>query len=234
MMDQRTIKAFLLFVALFWVSSATYANSTKHRKKLWNLNSISGPIKSDSNFLYYFEWQNRLRDVGPMFEEQIFRPFLGYQLNPSMSVWLGYAYFISISTSSKRRYENRITEQFIWKAYEHNHYQISSRTRLEQRHVNTSPNCAYRLRESVRIIFPRLKFLAVHPMIWNEVFLNLNRPGWLSQNRTLNQNRFFIGLRFIAGKHVHIELGYMNQYIPRITSNIDNHILFIGIKYHTG
>ncbi len=233
MINQRISTAFLLFIVLFWMSFATYGNSIEHQKKFWSLNAISGPIKPDSRFLYFFEFQGRIRDIGPVVEAVIFRPFLGYQLNPTMSVWLSYAYFIFPSIISGRVYENRVTEQFIWDVYEHNNYRIFLRSRLEQRRFNISKQYGYRFRQNVKVIFPKLKFLAVRPVISDEVFFNLNRPDRQIQN-AFNQNRFFIGIRFQASKRTHIQLGYMNQYVPTFDFNQDNHILYLVFSYYTG
>ena len=58
-------------------------------------------------------------------------------------------------------------------------------------------------------------------LIWDEPFLNLTHDS-MSGERFFERNRAFIGLRLPLMGHL-IEIGYLNQYIPRLT-DLTEHI----------
>ncbi|HRE32881.1 MAG TPA: DUF2490 domain-containing protein, partial [Candidatus Berkiella sp.] len=103
-------------------------------------------------------------------------------------------------------------------------FNLKSRTRLEQRKQEATPQWASRLRERLTVIIP------VDPIsiiVSDELFFNLNHPLWVS-DCSLSQNRGFIGLGIPMAKQTSIEIGYLNQYQFNKTDSMSN-IINIGL-----
>ena len=97
---------------------------------------------------------------------------------------------------------------------------FSHRIRLEARFLEDSSDDAGRFRYLVRgegglSPMPSLVF-------WNEIFLNTTRDSWTG-DEAIDRNRFFIGTK-VKIFNCRSEIGYLNQYVPRETGDISEHI----------
>ena len=70
------------------------------------------------------------------------------------------------------------------------------------------------------------------PIIWDEIFINLNNPVWVNP-QTISQNRAFAGIRFPLNTKANLVLGYLNQYHLQATQNQNNNIIFINFEFST-
>ncbi|MDI1352848.1 MAG: DUF2490 domain-containing protein, partial [bacterium] len=71
---------------------------------------------------------------------------------------------------------NRIWQQFIRDAYNNDKIILSNRTRLEEHFRSGEPGKSYRLREKTTLTLLNEIAHKVHPVTWDELFINLNEP----------------------------------------------------------
>jgi len=98
---------------------------------------------------------------------------------------------------------------------------LSLRQRLEFRDVEdiNANSIRYRLllrNEKYRIAEKQI-------VVWNEAFINLTHEEWTG-SRVFERNRFFIGPKF-EFQTFNLEVGYLNQFIPRTSRSTMEHLL---------
>lgn len=166
-------------------------------------------------------WFDNVNDLG----QSIIRPGVGYKLSDQVSVWLGYAWVRTQPEGQDHTDEHRILQQLSWdKPYSWG--SLATRTRLEQRFLNTGDDTGWRFRQFLKYTHP-LFTERVYLSLWDEVFVNFNDTDW-GVNSGFGQNRLFAGFGvFIdAKKHYRFELGYLNQFISRENQNdLMNHLI---------
>ena len=137
----------------------------------------------------------------------------------SLNFELGALYgFIQNNSSKEHRYTIQHSKNY--KLFEN--WSISTRSRLEYRIRENTPDSSQRFRVLVRAnktIDGNTKFV-----LWNEVFLNLKKDSW--GGKTMDRNRLFIGLRSLKEGH-NIEYGYLNQYVTNADLKSMGHIIVI-------
>lgn len=218
----------IAFFALFITFSAS-ANLVQ-TPGIWNLFELNGKFP-DKRFEYLIESNFHFHFNEPKFlEENINRFGLGYILNPKISLWLGYD-FIPTNNSLNHTYENRIWQQLSWIIFENKRVLFFSRTRLEQRWSNKVNGTSLRLREELRVLMPPLFSKRIKPEIFDEVFLNLNTPPWVSSG-FVHQNRLFFGVNIWLTKISTLTIGYLNQYLHRNTNSRMTHIFYTDIDIY--
>lgn len=140
---------------------------------------------------------------------------------------LGYLYAHIQSPTSR---EHRLTLQHTM-----NHgsidqsYKLSHRARLEGRFLEgVSQDNAGRFRYLLRA--DQIQFSSWGLIVWDEVFINLNKTKWNGDN-SFERNRFFIGLKKLFLESNHLEVGYLNQTVPRKTEDTSEHILALYLFF---
>ena len=105
---------------------------------------------------------------------------------------------------------------------------VQSRTRLEQRFVETDGDTGWRLREFVKTTVPLAADNRTFASVWDELFWDLNDTDW-GQRAGFRQNRVFVGPGWFLddAKKVSIEVGYLNQWVDRPGEDKMNHCLSI-------
>jgi hypothetical protein len=182
----------------------------------WNITAV-GAIHRQNElipFKYWLEGQERFGDYNRRSSQRFVRPGLGYTLNETTSIWLGYAWiYTGIPLTTTPFTEQRIWQQLLWvKRYPQ--LTLSSRTRLEQRFLDNNPKTAWRLREMIKMVSPLANYPKLSVIGSDEVFWHQN--NFVGQNnKGLDQNRFFAGLGYKVNSSVTIESGYLNQFIHR-------------------
>ena len=116
--------------------------------------------------------------------------------------------------------EYRPTLHHLYKKTLHqNHFIL--RNRLEFRDIENEDSDSLRFRSQIRwsyVLNSHFDFV-----VWDEYFLNLTNETWTGR-RLFERNRAFVGTKFKWGKE-NIELGYINQYIPRRDQSLLEHIM---------
>ncbi len=159
----------------------------------------------------------------------LIRGALGYQLNPNIGIYQGYAI---IPTYDPDRVEHRSFQELLAKQSLSGVSVLVHRMRFEQRFLEGVDDTSLRFRYFTRFTYPLNEIhdnlsLAIN----EEVFIHLNDAGG-GPHSGFNQNRLFIGLNYRVSKRFAFELGYQNQYIAGQGSADDvvNHIAFIGMQ----
>lgn len=156
------------------------------------------------------------------------RPTVGYQIQPGMTLGLGYGWTPNWSKPnlpfSARTDEHRIFQQ--WQ-YEFPAFQgqlkLQFRSRLEERfRPRVNSDTGFRFRQLAKASIPlNDRFLLA---AWDEIFFGLNKTGW-GQNAGFDQNRAFLGVGYwLVPSNLRMELGYFNQYISR-PRNADGNLM---------
>jgi len=135
---------------------------------------------------------------------------------------IGYLYAF-IQTGGQK--EHRLTLQHTQHYGSFINMTWSHRLRAETRFLERNSDSAGRVRYLVR--GEGLDVLGTSLVIWDECFFNLTREDWTG-NQFTERNRFFLGLRQKVSE-THFEFGYLNQYVPRSSLNIMEHLLVLYI-----
>lgn len=172
--------------------------------------------KEDSKLRWWFDGHLRYFEDSGGYNQSIFRPGIGYQLNPNTNVWLGYAWINELPTSGASPFdENRIWQQLIW-TKQLDRQTVFSRSRLEQRFVETGNDTGWRFRQFVKMDRPFHESSSASFVVWDEMMLDLNTTDW-GQQGSFSQNRLFLGLgaKLNGPNSPKIEIGYLNQFLRR-------------------
>jgi len=178
-----------------------------------------------SKWQWWMEGQARWFNDASKLGQSIIRPGVGYKLSDQVSVWLGYAWVRTSPSGQNHTDEHRIWQQLSWnKAYSWGG--VSTRTRLEQRFLNTGNDTGWRFRQFLKYTHP-LFTERVYLSLWDEIFVNFNNTDW-GANSGFGQNRAFAGFGvFIdSEKHYRFELGYLNQFVSlENQDDLMNHLI---------
>lgn len=185
---------------------------------LW-LNYVGDHPIGDGPWGLHLEMQNRLSEWGEDWQQLLFRTGINYQIDPKMSVSLGYAFVETFPYGelpvAAEFDEHRIYEQFSykdsWKGLDWQH-----RFRLEQRFIedlaaaNWRPENRFRymLRTTIPLTDDKKWYIA----LWDEVFLNF---GGNLDNNHFDQNRAFAGLGHKLDQHTALEVGFLEQTLQK-------------------
>lgn len=156
---------------------------------------------------------------------------LGYRLAPGKSIWAGYRWS-GHEPYNKFYQENRLFQQLLLPIRAKIDRSIF-RSRVEEIERTNQPQILIRLRERIALEFDDKIISCVHPFIYDEVFLNLNKTTY-STNRFISENRVFIGVNWSVNKTDWWELGYINQYVMAVSPSAPNqmdHIASITYNY---
>jgi len=180
----------------------------------------------DARWRWWFDAHARFFEDSNGFDQGILRPGIGYDLSTSSTLWLGYGRFDNDPSGAPSYVEHRVWQQFTW-ATKTGPGVFYSRTRLEQRFVETGDDTGWRLRQFQRYTRPLEPRSRLGLRLWDELFFDLNDTDW-GANTGFAQNRLFVGLgwTFERAEHLTLEFGYLNQFIVGSSASDSlNHIL---------
>lgn len=191
-----------------------------------SLGVVSPELK---NYKYWLEGQGRFGEDTSRFSQGMLRTGLGYALNDNTSLWLGYAFIPTEEPFATSPFdEHRIWQQLLWnKSFSFG--TITSRSRFEQRFVQTGEDVGWRFRQLLKLSTP-LPFAPDFSLVaTDEYFVNLNRTDWKADDG-FDQNRLFTGIGYNFNKNIKTEIGYMNQYIRKAqAADRISHILSVNL-----
>jgi len=179
---------------------------------------------------YYVKTEGRFYLNQYTRNELLIRPALGYTVNKRLSLWLGYDMNQTLSDSAKIR--QTIWQQSQLKMIETPAIDLLARTRVEERFPAVNPGIAYRLRERAAITFKQLN-KSLYPLIYDEVFVNVNHPAWVSI-KTLSQNRVFLGAKIPVNGQVAIIVGYLDSSHYNTGTTVREHLLSTELEIQFG
>lgn len=172
--------------------------------------------KINEDYSWWTEGQLRYDLDSQRMQQTLYRTGLLRQLKNS-EVGLLYAFI-----ESGENKEHRLAFQHAKGHGTFSGFNLSHRMRLEFRSREDADNLAERFRYLLRGQGNLTKSL--DSVIWNELFLNL-RDGTDTGPTLVERNRFFLGIRKNISDSFDMEIGYLNQYVPRTQGNIMEHIL---------
>lgn len=232
-------KAGFLVVAMYVVIVCQSANSnaqTLDDTGLWFAAFGNGEVKSidgeTTPLLWWFDTHYRLRDDTSGFNQSILRPGVGVKLNEEQALWAGYAWILTSPVQGNDVDEHRFWQQWT-STSSLGEFQVTHRSRFEQRWFETGDEVGLRWRQMLRVQralagSPRWSLIA-----WDEIFFNLNDTDWRARTG-LDQNRAFFGVGFRRSSQapVRTEVGYLNQFVND-QGGIDgmNHILSVNFYF---
>lgn len=212
--------ALLLAMLLLCVATATRAETLEDGRAWLNL-TAEGDVTQ--KWRWYLEFQPRFKEEAREFDQYIFRPGIQYRLSSNTLVGGGYAYVRS-RTADDYSNENRIWQQIVHSRTWREDIQFVSRSRLEQRFLDTGDDMGLRYRQLLRVSRPLSALPSVSPLLWNELFINLKDTDWGAQSG-FDQNRLFAGIAWRMTPDARLEFGYLNQYVRGRVQDSMNHVL---------
>ena len=216
----------LMGLSVLIAPNAAAADDTQ----LWAALFANGPVEEDSRYLVWFDGHARFSEDVSRLGVSIIRPGVGYRVNDRVSLWAGYAWVVSRADGRDSITEHRIWQQLTWRAAQPlAGITLSTRSRLEQRMIESAEETGWRARQLVKLTYPLGAGERVYLALWDEVFVNLDDTDWGADDG-FDQNRAFAGIGLKFAPHLRTEIGYMNQYIAR--SNRDdasNHVLSLTL-----
>ncbi len=174
-----------------------------------------GPVRG--KLLAWAEVQTRFGEDVSRLSQSIIRPGLGYQVSKSVQIYAGYGR-ITNHTPGPDVGEDRLWQQLSWSGAPIAGGVISTRSRLEQRFVESGSDTGWRLRHWTKFNRPLRPGADLALVLTSEVFVALDDTDWGARSG-FDQMRNFAGVGFTVAPKARIEAGYMNQYINRIGSN---------------
>jgi hypothetical protein len=232
----RKANRFWLTLLIVFLSYQSGNAQSVHDFGAWfsvNTQGSFNQCNENSRLRWWFDGHLRYLDDSDGFHQSIFRPGIGYQLNPNTNVWLGYAWINTLPPTGAPIFdENRIWQQVLW-SKNMGHQKLFSRSRLEQRFVETGSDTGWRFRQFVKIDRPFQPQSPLSFVAWNEAFFDLNETDF-GQQGSLSQNRLFLGIgrKFDGLNSPKLEIGYLNQFVRRKSADDRfNHILSVNLFF---
>ena len=204
----------LIFLIVFILLITQPAYSDDEDFQAWFAFATNGLINEDGRLLYWFDGHARFGDDASELGVSIFRPAIGWRVNKSLDLWLGYAR-VTNSIGPSDIEEDRIWQQATYSIASNSLGSFSGRTRLEQRFRDerNGDDTGHRIRQFFRWGKP-IHDTDLAYVIWDEVFIGLNETDW-GQIDGFDQNRAFFGLSYKVSKQARVEVGYLHNLINR-------------------
>jgi hypothetical protein len=200
-----------LCAAAIFSLGAGAARADVHDAQAWLNVTGSGPVHG--KLLAWAEVQTRFgEDLGRL-SQTIVRPGVGYQLSKSLQLYVGYARVTNHNPGPDVG-EDRLWQQLSWSGAPLAGGTLSTRTRLEQRFVETGRDTGWRMRQLVKYNRPFRPGGDTSLVLTSEAFVALDDADWGARSG-FDQLRNFAGVGFSVAPQARIEAGYMNQYIDR-------------------
>lgn len=224
---------FLLLTIFTLLYSIQATANTNKNNDLQSWDTLIVTNKLNNNYLLYNELHLRLGYDITRVSQIYYRPALAYQIDKNNSLWLGYTIANSDKPFvNKNTYEHNIWQQYLTKV-NYNAFDITSRSRLEERFIQRTSKTGLRYRQLFKATTPInygiINFLAIS----DEIFFQLNDTNSKSDNRGFSENRFYIGFGTKLNNQTSIEFGYQHQYVRKFKQNDFNaDIIIFNINYN--
>jgi len=159
---------------------------------------------------YFVEVQPRIGEGASSLQQVLYRGALGTPLSRRVTLYAGFAHIQNSRENATGNSEERLFGQLSWTIGAIGRGLLSSRTRIERRHVSPGREAGWRLRNMVRYVHPIARPADPRALIWAEPFVAFNDTDW-GARKGFDQVRSFAGLELpLPGKST-LEAGYMNQ-----------------------
>ena len=225
-----------LCAALILLATAPAASDDlKHDHGAWLMwlaqGSFSGATQGSdaSGLVWWFDGHARFFDRTNGYGQSILRPAIGWAFNGQLTAHVGYGWIRSSAPGTPDVDEHRVFQQVIWKP-QIDGLGVLSRTRLEQRFVETGDDVGWRLRQFVKVTWPLPFAERLALAAYDEIFFALNDTDWGARGG-FDQNRLFLGpqWRFDRAGRIRGEVGYLNRITRRRGPDVMDHLVSINL-----
>lgn len=193
--------------------------------RIWETATFTAPF--NDKWFFQVAPQLRVRTKEVMFDQFLNNSGIGYMITPRVRLLIGNTNMINESLARIKSNELRLFQQLRWFYPLTPKVNVEWRTRFEERHWQNFLQWNSRVRQ--RLFLRKDIKNALSVVVWNEFFVNFNNPIWL-QEKTLGQNRFYLGLYQDASKHLTLGAGYLLQTLSNYHIR-SNHALAFDIFY---
>ena len=187
---------------------------------------INGPLSADKKTRFFLQPGLDFIDDAYKFHNTFLFVGIGQMPNPDMTLWLMNAYSVLRNTDGKYHQRDTLRQQFDWVFYRINNPTLTSTLRLEERKEVSESPIAVRLRERVWLRLPFRSWPHHALSVFDEVIFNINNPAWIGTKSFFDENRLFIGINTQVTDVSSFDLGYMNQFLNKNTSRVNNILFF--------
>jgi hypothetical protein len=202
----------------------------------WGSIILKGDLKSLSPKAEKIHWlvMNQTRTRGEhtndsKFTENLLFGQIGYDVNKNLSVWLGYTHEWGDPLNKPSFRENRVYQDIVWK-HDFGDYKLISRTRLDERFLESSSEKGYRPRQLINFSQPLPFGSNLSAYIGDEILFYLNDSAF--GKKGFSENRIFTGISKQITSEIKLDIGYLGQYInTKSGDNIFTHNLQLNIAY---
>jgi hypothetical protein len=179
---------------------------------------------------FFLEAQPRWGNDYSRTAQFILRSAIGYQITKNFSVWLGYGWtpgFIPEFNNEDRWFQQFLLEDRF------PGFDMTNRTRLEQRAIGGAGATSVRLRHLLRLSKPIDRGKRWAAVFSNELFWNLNTtPNGPEEG--FDQNRAYFGFAYNTTAKMRVELGYLANFVnpPRARPERRLDVLMLTVNYN--
>lgn len=192
----------------------------------WGSVVAQGPVAG--RLLVWLEGQIRIGDAPNRFRQILLRPAVGLKLDPTTSVFAGYA-LVRTGTPDALRSEHRLWQQIGYSIHASPAVAVTGRTRLEQRFLPGLSTPSLRLRQQLRVAVPlNRRPKPVAAVFWTEPFINLSAPG-RALRPGIDRWRTQLGVSIPITAATALEPGYMAQYARRRGDDLIDHVALFAV-----
>ncbi len=189
------------------------------------------PAGKEAPYRVWLEAQGRYDDDSSHLNQSLLRAAAGYRIRPRTVLWAGYGHINNDPQGTDEDVtEHRYWQQLTWsKEAPLLGFSLSTRTRLEQRTVESFDDTGWRFRHLSKVTRPLAFDGRLYLSAWDEFFVNLNDTDWGADDG-LDQNRLFAGVGVRLAPSARGEVGYLNQWITRSGQpDAVNHVLSVTL-----
>ena len=225
MTKSKRITNVILVTLTILLALPTIAKAQESNLGNWLIYIGNKKLNSKWNIHNEVQYRN-YNGIGDL-EQLLLRTGLGYNLNETNNVLLGYGYILSenyigdtddkISVNEHRIFQQYTAKQNVGKV------NLSHRYRFEQRFVESDFKLRFRYFLSLNIPLTTNEegFSPFYLSTYNEIFLN-------SKSSVFDRNRVYGGIGYNLNKNIKFELGYMNQFFETDSRDQINIITFVN------
>ena len=227
-MKKKVLNA--VFLASLLIPCVAHAKTVEDFQTWGNVTATGslGVISPDlQKMKYWLEGQGRFGNDTSQFSQGMLRAGLGYAVAEKVSVWLGYAFIPTDEPFATKEFdEHRIWQQVLW-SDKFAGVTLTSRSRFEQRFMQTGSDVGWRFRQLFKASVPVAYDFSL--VATDEYFANINKTNYGADDG-FDQNRAFAGVGYNFNQNIKTEVGYMNQYIRKASApDRQDHILSVNL-----
>lgn len=204
---------------------ATPALANEEDANIWLAQTSTINLGGDTTL--WLEAQERFTNDASRLGQLLIRPAIGYKLDGTTAVSIGYAYVHTDPLAGASSDEHRLFQQLSTRlAGNGRNVTLTSRTRLEQRTFENQDGIGWRLRQQLRVSAPLTGDARL--ALWTEPFIGFNQTSFQRDGIGLWRN--FAGITVPVSRQLSLEPGYLNQQVRRVGRDRTDHVASLTLS----